>query len=133
MLNPTRMQRITLLVLKRDVHLLIQALISTELFQPLESSCLPDTGDQATPFHQHDLIHAYQSLELNLMSLLQGFALSAPEVTLGEADPVGDLQPIRTMVLNLAKELAALDQQRKNLQIQIRDLERYQIIHRALA
>lgn len=133
MLNSTRMQQVTIFVLKQDVHDLIQTVIETELFQPLEVPSLPLLEDQLTCFQQSGLVKAYLGLEQDLGSLLQRFGLSPPELTLGNADPENDLKATQLMVEEVTKELEKLDRQRDELQVQFQSVKREQVVRKALA
>ena len=133
MFSPTRMQRMTILALRGDLHLLIQVLISTELFQPIDPPLVSEVEEEMISIQPMELFKAYAQVERDLRVLFQRFRLPRPELAFGPSDPNNDLVPIQKMVADLKNEFVSVDQLHEELKQKMKSLEQSQIARRALA
>ncbi|HQU27839.1 MAG TPA: hypothetical protein PKZ24_01725, partial [Nitrospirales bacterium] len=96
-----QMQRITILVLKRDVHRCTQALLASHLFQPIEEPASENLKVPVQSLEQPDLVSVYMKLGQDLETLLNRFGVSPSQETFGASDPTQDFVSIQQTIEEL--------------------------------
>lgn len=127
------MQRVSILVLRKDAYQCTQALLASRLFQPIEEPALKRQEKQVASLEQPELITAYTELERDLLGLLDRFDVSPTQGFSGTPNPTQDFVHIRRAVDEASAWLANYDQEHETLQDQLFQKERTLIARQSLA
>lgn len=127
-----QMQRITILVLKRDVHRCTQALLASHLFQPIEEPASENLEVPVQSLEQPDLVSVYMKLGQDLEALLNRFGVSPSQETFGASDPTQDFVSIQQTIEELNTLLVKYDHEHGHIQNQLLEKERAQVARKGL-
>jgi V/A-type H+/Na+-transporting ATPase subunit I len=127
-----QMQRITILVLKRDAHRCTQALLASRLFQSIEEPQSENLEVSVQSLEQPDLVSVYTKLGQDLEALLNRFGVSLSQETFGVSDPAQDFVVIQQAVQELTSLLVNYDREHGRLQDQLLHKKRALIAQQSL-